>query len=111
MERAFSLMMYMVGAQKTTVPKGLFELPVVLRYNGGTRRGTRKDAADVGASGGSAAEGERRASSALEIDNIAGSSCSEGSSSDEDESGTDDRYAGYKYSAGRGRGVNGQHQP
>ena len=62
----------------------------MLRHNRGIRRGARKDAADGGASGGSASDGGASARSALEIDNRSGRSCSEDSNSDGDESGTDD---------------------
>ena len=84
MERAFSVENNIFGAQQTTVLNDLFELSVMLRHNRGIRRGARKDAAGGGAAGGGAS-----ASSALDIDNRSGSSYSEDSSSDGDESGTD----------------------
>ena len=94
MERAFSVMTNIVGAQQTTVLNDLFELSVMLRHNRGLRRGARKDAVDKGASGDGAAGGGASASSALEIDNLSESSCSVDSESDVEESESDNGHAG-----------------
>ena len=59
MERAFSVVNSIFGSQQTTVLNDLFELSVMLRHNGGVRRGSRNDSARGGASasGGASATG------------------------------------------------------
>ena len=44
MERVFSVVNNVFGAQQTTILNDLLELTVMLRHNRGIRRGTRKDA-------------------------------------------------------------------
>ena len=93
MERAFSVMNHIFGAQQTAVLNDLFEQSVMLRHNRGLRRGARKDAVDGGASG-DAVGGGGSANSALEIGNGSEIGCSVDSESDDEGSESDNGHAG-----------------